>query len=123
LRLSHRKTDPAKSHPWRPWHSHEEIDPLVPGEVYGVDIEIWPTSIVVPVGYRLALTIQGQDYDHGIPERSSAYGREQFGSGPYWHEHPGDRDKPEYDGTTTLVSRKGSRPILLIPVIPPKAND
>jgi predicted acyl esterase len=123
LRLSHRKTDPAKSHPWRPWHSHEEIDPLVPGEVYAVDIEIWPTSIVVPVGYRLALTIQGQDYDHGLPERSSAYGREQFGSGPYWHEHPGDRDKPEYDGVTTLVSRERSRPFLLIPLVPPKAND
>jgi uncharacterized protein len=122
LRLSHRKMDAAKSRPWRPWHSHDEIKPLVPGEVYAVDIEIWPTSIVIPVGYRLVLTIQGQDYDHGLAERSSVYGREQFGSGPYWHEHPGDRDKPEYDGTTTLASKEGSRPFLLIPVIPPKTD-
>jgi predicted acyl esterase len=123
LRLSRRKIDAAKSRPWRPWHSHDEIQPLLPGEVYTVDIEIWPTSIVVPVGYRLALTIQGQDYDHGLPERRLAYGREQFGSGPYWHEHPGDRDKPEYDGITTLVSKAGARPFLLVPVVPPKSND
>lgn len=123
LRASHRQTDAAKSQPWRPWHPHDRIEQLVPGEVYDVDIEIWPTSIVVPVGYRLALTIQGQDYDHGLQERSAAYGREQFGSGPYWHEHPGDRDKPEYDGITTLVSSADARPYLLIPVVPPKSYD
>jgi uncharacterized protein len=119
LRLSHRKTDPAKSRPWRPWHSHDQLEPLLPGEAYGVDIEIWPTSIVVPVGYRLALTLQGQDYDHGLPQRTPAYGRELFGSGPFWHEHPGDRDKAQYDGITTLVSKEGARPFLLVPVIPP----
>lgn len=117
LRLSHRRTDAAKSRPWRPWHSHDQIEPLVPGEVYGVDIEIWPTSIVVPVGFRLALTLQGQDYDHGLPHRSPAYGRELFGSGPFWHEHPGDRDKPQYDGITTLISKEGARPFLLVPII------
>ncbi len=122
LRASHRKTDAAKSRPWRPWHTHDQVEPLVPGQVYGVDIEIWPTSIVVPLGYRLALTVQGRDYDHGLPDRTPAYGREQFGSGPYWHEHPGDRDKPEYDGTTTLVSTPGARPFLLVPVVPPKSN-
>jgi uncharacterized protein len=117
LRLSHRRTDAAKSRPWRPWHSHDQVEPLVPGVVYCIDIEIWPTSIVVPVGYRLALTLQGQDYDHGLPQRSLAYGRELFGSGPFWHEHPGDRDKPQYDGITTLISKEGARPFLLVPII------
>ncbi len=83
-----------------------------------MDIEIWPTSIVVPRGYQIGLTIQGQDYDHGLKERSRAYGRDQFGSGPYWHEHAGDRNKPEFDGVTTLVSKPGMRPHLLLPVIP-----
>lgn len=123
LRLSQRKTDATKSRPWRPWHTHDQIEPLTPGEVYAVDIEIWPTSIVIPAGYKLALTIQGQDYDHGLPDRTPAYGREQFGSGPYWHEHPGDRDKPQFSGITTLVSTEGSRPHLLVPVIPPKGGD
>jgi uncharacterized protein len=121
LRMSHRKTDPEKSLPWRPWHSHDEIQPLKPGEVYPAEIEVWPTCIVAPAGYRLRLTIQGQDYDHGLPTRSPAYGREQFGSGPYWHEHPGDRDRPEFSGTTTLVSRDGMRPELILPIVPPKA--
>lgn len=122
LRASHRNIDAAKSRPWRPWHTHDHVEPLVPGQVYGLDIEIWPTSIVIPVGYQLALTVQGCDYDHGLPDRTPAYGREQFGSGPYWHEHPGDRDKPEFDGTTTLVSAPGARPFLLVPVVPPKSN-
>jgi hypothetical protein len=38
-------------------------------------------------------------------------------SGPFWHEHPGDRDKPQYDGITTLVSKEGARPFLLVPII------
>jgi uncharacterized protein len=122
LRLSHRKTDPSKSEPWRPWHTHDDIQPLLPGEVYPVDIEIWPTSIVVPSGYRIGLTIQGRDYDHGLMERSRAYGRDQFGSGPYWHEHPGDRNKTEYEGITTLISKPGARPFLLLPVIPSQSR-
>lgn len=118
LRLSHRKTDPERSLPWRPWHSHEAIEELVPGQTYEADVEVWPTSIVVPVGYRIGLTVQGQDYDHGLPERSPAYGREQFGSGPYWHEHSGDRDKDQYSGTTTLRSDGERTPYILLPVVP-----
>ena len=34
-----------------------------PGEPVELDIEIWPTSIVVPPGYRLALTVSGKDYE------------------------------------------------------------
>ncbi|MQA05611.1 MAG: CocE/NonD family hydrolase [Streptosporangiales bacterium] len=117
LRVSHRATDPQRSEPWRPWHTHDAMQPLTPGEVYEVDVEVWPTSIVVPPGYRIGLTVQGQDYDHG-GERTPAYAREQFGSGPYWHEHPGDRDKPEYSGTTTLVCDDERQPYLVLPVIP-----
>ena len=43
LRASHRKLDPKKSLPYRPWHSHDEIQPLKPGEPVELDIEIWPT--------------------------------------------------------------------------------
>ena len=32
-----------------------------------LDIEIWPTSIVVPAGYRIALTVRGKDYEHAGP--------------------------------------------------------
>ena len=63
LRASHRKLDPEKSHPYRPWHTHDEEQPLTPGEPVEVDVEIWPTSIVVPQGYRLALNVRGKDYE------------------------------------------------------------
>ena len=51
LRASHRKLDPTMSLPYRPWHAHDEEQPLNPGEIYELDIEIWPTSIVLPKAY------------------------------------------------------------------------
>ena len=63
LRASHRKLDPDRSLPYRPWHTHDEEWPLKPGEPVELDIEIWPTSIVVPPGYQLALNIRGSDYE------------------------------------------------------------
>jgi uncharacterized protein len=49
LRASHRKLDTSLSEEWRPYHTHDEAQPLQPGEAYEVDIEIWPTCIVVPL--------------------------------------------------------------------------
>src|SRR5262245_9664878 len=63
LRASHRKRDKKLSRPWRPYHSHDKKQPLKKGEVVELDVEIWPTSIVVPKGYRLGLSIRGKDYD------------------------------------------------------------
>ncbi len=48
LRASHRATDPERSLPYRPWHPHDRVEPLTPGEAVPLDIEIWPTSVVVP---------------------------------------------------------------------------
>jgi hypothetical protein len=63
LRASQRKCDTQRSLPYRPWHTHDEEWPLTPGEPVELDVEIWPTSIVVPPGYRLALTVRGKDYE------------------------------------------------------------
>ena len=56
LRASHRKLDPSLTRPWRPYHTHDEKQPLSPGLPVELDVEIWPTSIVVPGGYRIGLT-------------------------------------------------------------------
>jgi len=53
LRASHRKLDLEHSLPYRPWHTHDESS-AQPGEPVELDIEIWPTCIVVPAGYRIA---------------------------------------------------------------------
>lgn len=48
---------------YRPYHTHDEKQPLRPGEVVELDVEIWPTSIVVPPGYRIGLTVRCKDYE------------------------------------------------------------
>src|SRR5829696_5092900 len=65
LRASHRKVDKKLSKPYRPYHTHDEKQPLKKNEPVELDIELWPTSIVVPKGYRVALTIRGKDYEYG----------------------------------------------------------
>ncbi|HSU76243.1 MAG TPA: CocE/NonD family hydrolase, partial [Burkholderiales bacterium] len=50
LRASHRKLDRELSLPYRPYHTHDDKQPLKPGELVELDIEIWPTCIVVPEG-------------------------------------------------------------------------
>ena len=61
LRASHRRTDQDKSRPWRPWHTHDRVEWLIPGEMVRLEIEIWPTSMVFRKGHRLRLDIQPND--------------------------------------------------------------
>ena len=42
LRVSHRRLDPRRSLPYRPYHPHDRAEPLTPGEVYECDVEIVP---------------------------------------------------------------------------------
>ncbi|MGA2990638.1 MAG: CocE/NonD family hydrolase, partial [Candidatus Korobacteraceae bacterium] len=64
LRASHRRLDPARTLPYRPYHPHDRVEPLTPGEVYECDVEIVPSCIVVPTGWRVALSIRGKDYEY-----------------------------------------------------------
>ena len=93
LRASHRKLDAVRSLPYRPYHSHDEIQPLKPGNVYELEIEIWPTCIIAPAGYRLALTIRGRDYVYpgDLKHLSGAIGQPATGVGPFRHTDAVDR--------------------------------
>jgi len=74
LRASHRKLDAALTVLYRPYHSHDQKLPITPGEVYQLDVEIWPTCIVLPAGYRIGLTVRGRDYEYpGGPSAGLAY--------------------------------------------------
>ena len=87
LRASHRKLDPKLSLPYRPYHTHDEKQPLTPGRVYELDIEIWPTCIVVPKGYRIALTVRGKDYEYeGEAATLSNMKNPMRGCGPFMHD-------------------------------------
>ena len=119
LRASHRKLDNEKTLPYRPWHSHDDEQPLVPGKVYELDIEIWPTSIVLPKGYRLAFTVHGKDFDHGLPEpMPKIYGIPMRGCSVFLHDDPIDRDPAVYDGVTTIhTDGDAMASYVLLPII------
>jgi predicted acyl esterase len=121
LRASHRRLDPRLSLPYRPYHAHDEREPLKPGQPVELDIEIWPTCIVVPAGYRLALTIRGKDYEYpGAAATLSNMKNPMRGCGPFVHDDPSDRPSTIFGGKVTLHFGAGRRPFLLLPVIPPK---
>jgi uncharacterized protein len=119
LRASHRKLDPEKSLPYRPWHTHDEEWPLTPGQPVELDIEIWPTSIVVPPGYQLALTVSGKDYE--VDGRDIALPNAPYpmkGVGPFLHIDPDDRPPSIFATENTLHFAAGRQPYLLLPIIP-----
>jgi predicted acyl esterase len=122
LRASHRRLDKKLSKPYRPYHSHGKKEPLKPGEVVALDIEIWPTSIVVSAGHRVALTIRGKDYVYpgGSGGRQSNFKNELTGCGPFLHDDPRDRPADIYGGVTSLHFGGAARPYLLLPIIPAK---
>ena len=122
LRASHRKLDEKLSLPYRPYHTHDEIQFLTPNKIYELDIEIWPTSIVLPEGYRLGLSVRGRDYvwpgyEEGMPEIA---GRVMYGVGPFKHEIKGNRPLDIYDGKVTIYSGPEYPSNILLPVIPEK---
>ena len=123
LRASHRKLDPALSTPYRPYHSHDERQRLTPGEPVELDIEIWPTSIVIPPGYRIALTIRGKDYEHPGPGARLSNMKNEFkGCGPFLHNDPRDRPPAVFGGRTTLHIAPERPAYVLLPIIPPSGS-
>jgi len=112
LRVSQRKLDSERSTEFRPYHAHDESRKLAPGEIYAVDLEIWPTSLALPAGWRLVLTLQGKDF-----ERQGEMG-EQKGSGWFLHDDPADRPASSFAGINTIHTGRDRESHLLLPVIP-----
>ena len=80
------------------------------------------TCIVVPAGYRLALTVRGRDYEYpgGAGEGVGVLGRVFTGVGPFRHDDPRDRPAEIFGGDVTLLTGPERAAHLLLPVIPPK---
>jgi hypothetical protein len=94
---------------------------LAPGKPVELDIEIWPTCIVVEPGYRLALTVRGKDYEYdgsdaGVP--NAPYPMK--GVGPFTHTDARDRPPAIYGRRYTLHFAPDRTPYVLLPVIPPR---
>lgn len=74
LKASRRATDPARSTPERPWHTHLEKDaqPLIPNEPVKIEVELLAVAGQISAGRRLRLEvspIEGPGAMHGF-ERS-----------------------------------------------------
>lgn len=109
LRVSLRKTDDL-----HPWHSPNmphrnyfsaDVQPVAPGKVYPVDVEMWPTNVVVGKGHTLALQIAGHDTQ---------------GSGLFEHNHPEDRAEAKLKGWNKIHVGPSNQSYVILPIIPPK---
>jgi hypothetical protein len=119
LRASQRRLDPGRSLPYRPFHTHDDKQPLEPGKIYELDVEIWPTCIVVPAGHRIAVTVRGKDYEYeGEAATLSNMKNPMRGCGPFVHDDPADRPPELFAGEVTLHFGAAMHASVLLPVIP-----
>lgn len=107
LRVSLRKVN--KEHlrnrsylPHRDYFSTDVL-PVLPGEVYPVDIEIWPTNVVLEKGARLVLEVSSGDTQ---------------GCGVFKHNEPSDRSAKKLAGVNSIVFGPQWLNYVTLPVIP-----
>jgi hypothetical protein len=120
LRASHRALDPEQSRPFLPVHPHDRTEPLAPGTVYEVDVEILPTSLNLPAGYTLTLDVQAHDYVYpgAVAEAHPSLQVPFTGSGPFLHNDPATRPDDVYAGAVTLHTGLEHVSYLMLPVVP-----
>ena len=122
MRASRRKLGTERSTLYRPYYSHDEAQPIIPGELYELDGEIWPTCIVVPVGYRIGLTVRGKDYVYPgeVDFRLSNMKNNFTGCGPFLHDDPDDRPPEIFGKTVAIHCSADHSSYLVLPIIPKK---
>ena len=86
--------------------------PLKPGEIYEVDLEIWPMGLALPKGSRLTLAVQGNDF-----ERAGATGPLRASLGSLRDERT-DRPPGLFAGTNTLHTGGQYQSYLLLLMLP-----
>ena len=120
LRASHRALDADRSRPWQPFHSHDRAEPLEPGKIYELNVEIVPSCVVVPAGYRLGLWVRGKDYEYGgkLDEYGQTFYYATQGTGGMTHNDPDSRPSDVFGGTVTLHTGPKHPSHLLLPLIP-----
>jgi putative CocE/NonD family hydrolase len=102
LRVSHRRLDPERSLPYRPYHTHTDRQWLSTGDIVECHVELWPMCMVFKKGHRIRLDVQPRD---GV------------GASAYRHYHA------DYNiGAMNTIHTGGDRQsYLMLPVIPPEA--
>ncbi|SPJ88038.1 probable hydrolase, CocE/NonD family [Fusarium torulosum] len=107
LRVSLRKVD--QEHPkhreWLPHRNYTSKDvlPVIQGEIYAVDVEIWPTNVVVDKGGKLVFEVSSGDTQ---------------GSGIFLHDDPVDRSPEVFQGINNIHFGPRQQNYITLPVIP-----
>ncbi|KAH7357511.1 X-Pro dipeptidyl-peptidase protein [Pyrenochaeta sp. MPI-SDFR-AT-0127] len=108
-RVSLRKTDPSHPlhRPYLPYRGYKstDVEEVHEGEVYEVDVEVWPTNVVLEEGETLVFEVAGHDTQ---------------GVGNFSHEHAEDRNRQVFDGVNNLHVG-GEDSWLLLPIIPDRS--
>jgi hypothetical protein len=61
LRASHRKIDPEKAiHPQYPFHTHDEVQKITPGEVVKLEIGLWAMGVDYEAGEGISVQVSGE---------------------------------------------------------------
>ena len=120
LRASHRKLDESLSTEYRPYHTHDQEQKLEPGLAVRLDLEVWPTSIVLPAGYRVAVSVRGKDYVYpgGSGGKIASFKNELTGCGPFIHDDPVNRPSAIFGGKNALHAGPGQPAYVLLPIVP-----
>lgn len=107
LRTSLRKVNEShrKHRAYLPHRDYTSADvlPVIPGEVYTIDIEVWPTNVVVEKGGRIVFEVASGDTQ---------------GSGIFLHDDPVDRAVEKLQGVNNINFGEGLENYLVLPVIP-----
>ena len=109
LRASLRKVNEQhhRHRAWLPQRDYLSTDvlPILPGEVYPVDVEIWPTNVVMEKGSRLVFEVASGDTQ---------------GSGIFTHGDSRDRSEEKLSGMNHINFSKTFENFVTLPIIPPK---
>ncbi|KIN09137.1 hypothetical protein OIDMADRAFT_100488 [Oidiodendron maius Zn] len=107
LRVSLRKIDEShpKTRPYLPYRNYfkSDVHQVVADEIYGVDVEVWPTSVVVEKGGRIIFEVSSGDTQ---------------GSGIFQHGDSTDRSEAKFAGMNHLHFDDGLENYVVLPVIP-----
>lgn len=109
LRVSFRKTNPnhPKHREYLPWRDYfsTDVQPVIPGDIYPVDLEVWPTNVIVEKGGKIVFEISSGDTQ---------------GSGIFQHNHPEDRSQEKFAGLNNLHFGEKLVNYVTLPIVPPK---
>jgi predicted acyl esterase len=104
LKASHRALDPKRSKPNRPFHPHDRREPLESGQVYPIEVEVWPTAHRFKKGSRIRLDLANGDSPVFDMPFNHHYGTKV---GSDWYHH--DADHPSHLSLPVVTREEGGR--------------